>query len=259
MIQRRHWSPTMIVLIENRPNIAKAISAGFDREGVPCFVLTGEAAQEWLACLAESERSTLDGVVIGGSVLSEVELRALRATLDVPIVALSDRRSLDETLGLFRLGVDDVISKPVHPLEVMARLKIARRRVKAVLLDPIASEIIVFSDGRDPIIGGSALMLPRRERRIMSCLFDARGGWVMKSTLFNQVYGLFNDGISESVVESHVSRLRRRLRERLGHDAIETQRFLGYRLVQRPVVGARTKQNVSHEQDDQFKLVAAAG
>jgi len=33
------------------------------------------------------------------------------------------------------------------------------------------------------------------------------------------------------VVESHISKLRKRLRHRLGHDPIESQRYLGYRLL----------------------------
>ena len=37
--------------------------------------------------------------------------------------------------------------------------------------------------------------------------------------------------IDETVIESHISRLRKRLRERLGRDTIASQRHLGYRLV----------------------------
>jgi hypothetical protein len=58
----------------------------------------------------------------------------------------------------------------------------------------------------------------------------SRNTRVTKTQIFNRVYGIFNDEIHENVIESHISRLRKRLKQRLGHDPIDSQRFLGYRL-----------------------------
>ena len=38
------------------------------------------------------------------------------------------------------------------------------------------------------------------------------------------------EDVEENVVESHISKLRKKLRERLGYDPIDSKRFLGYRL-----------------------------
>lgn len=220
----------MIVLIENRASVAAAIASGFDREGVPCTVVTSDLAFDWLVSLSEADRLVIDGIVISSDALSGQRIKEFRAQSDLAMVAVVDRRSLDETLGLFTSGIDDVVSKPVHPLELIARLRVASRRIRSKTPSFCSSDVVVFLDGRDPLVGGLPLLLPRRERRILACLAAARGGWVTKGHLFSQVYGLFNDGIHEAVIESHVSRLRKRLRERLSYDPIETQRFLGYRL-----------------------------
>lgn len=90
--------------------------------------------------------------------------------------------------------------------------------------------IRIFFDGRDPLVNGEVLPLPRRERRILECLVLSRNTRVTKTQIFNRVYGIFNDEIHENVIESHISRLRKRLKQRLGHDPIDSQRFLGYRL-----------------------------
>jgi two-component system, OmpR family, flagellar system response regulator FtcR len=58
-----------------------------------------------------------------------------------------------------------------------------------------------------------------------------RGRRLTKSQIFNAVYGLFDDVVEENVVESHVSKLRKKLRARLGYDPIDSQRFLGYMLI----------------------------
>jgi DNA-binding response OmpR family regulator len=54
---------------------------------------------------------------------------------------------------------------------------------------------------------------------------------VTKTQIFNSVYGLFSEDIDENVIESHISKLRKRLRHRLGYDPVDSQRYLGYRLV----------------------------
>jgi DNA-binding winged helix-turn-helix (wHTH) protein len=75
------------------------------------------------------------------------------------------------------------------------------------------------------------LQLPRRERRILEYLVANRGCRINKTQIFNSVYGLFSEDIDENVVESHISKLRKRLRHRLGYDPIDSKRYLGYRLV----------------------------
>jgi DNA-binding response OmpR family regulator len=63
---------------------------------------------------------------------------------------------------------------------------------------------------------------------------------VTKTQIFNSVYGLFSEDIDENVIESHVSKLRKRLRHRLGYDPVDSQRFLGYRLVLPEIVQQAT-------------------
>jgi DNA-binding response OmpR family regulator len=86
----------------------------------------------------------------------------------------------------------------------------------------------VYFDGRDPEVGGTALPLPRRERRILEYLVQNQSKRVTKTQIFNAIYGLFDDEVEEDVVESHISKLRKKLRHRLGYDPIDSKRYLGY-------------------------------
>jgi DNA-binding winged helix-turn-helix (wHTH) protein len=56
------------------------------------------------------------------------------------------------------------------------------------------------------------------------------GKWITKTQIFNAVYGIFESSFDESVIESHVSKLRKKLRDRLGFDVIVARRYVGYRL-----------------------------
>jgi DNA-binding response OmpR family regulator len=149
-----------------------------------------------------------------------------------PVLALNEQRSLEKTLDLFAAGVDDVIGSPMHVREILARIKAIQRRAKAEDKGTVRGEIRVFADGRDPEVRGELLPLPRRERRILEYLVSNKGRRVTKTQIFDFVYGMFADEIDENVIESHISKLRKRLRHRLGHDPIDSQRYLGYRLIE---------------------------
>ena len=94
----------------------------------------------------------------------KIKLRSAAA-----VIAMADTKSLEDTLELFAAGVDDVVRKPVHVREILARIKAISRRTQTTENAPLSGRIRVFSDGRDPEIDGT-LPLPRRERRILEYL-----------------------------------------------------------------------------------------
>ena len=115
---------------------------------------------------------------------------------------MNDNKSLDETLDLFAAGVDDVVRKPIHVREILARIRAIRARIHVSGEGTVVGQLRVFSDGRDPEVKGEVLPLPRRERRILEYLVNNKDCRVTKTQIFNYVYGLFSDDIDENVVES---------------------------------------------------------
>ena len=112
----------------------------------------------------------------------------------------------------------------------MARVGAIRRRKETQVEYKVIGEMRVYFDGRDPEVNGVALPLPRRERRILEYLVVNQSKRVTKAQIFNAIYGLFDEEVEEDVVESHISKLRKKLRHRLGYDPIDSKRYLGYRL-----------------------------
>jgi DNA-binding response OmpR family regulator len=112
--------------------------------------------------------------------------------------------------------------------EIVARVGAINRRVFGENGNVTVGELRVYFDGREPEVNGEPFPLPRRERRILEFLLRCRGRRVSKTQIFNAVYGLFDEDVDENVIESHISKLRKKLKHRLGFDPIDSKRFLGY-------------------------------
>ena len=220
----------MFVVLDDRSTVAGGCVACFEREGIAAVAVDPAEFPEWFESVNDSDVAVVEGFLIG-SVENRRQISSrIRSRCRAPLIGLIEARALSETLDLFSLGFDDVLAKPFHVREILARSGAIRRRMKMAEQCVDIAGIRIFFDGRDPLVNGEVLPLPRRERRILECLVLSRNTRVTKTQIFNRVYGIFNDEIHENVIESHISRLRKRLKQRLGHDPIDSQRFLGYRL-----------------------------
>jgi DNA-binding response OmpR family regulator len=221
----------MIVIVDERETVNGGYTSWFDREGVSATGILPTDFDNWVKTVAERDMMAVEAFLLGDCRDRHVLPRIIKGRSTAAVIAMNDNKSLEETLDLFAAGVDDVVRKPIHVREILARIKAIRNRQRLEAGWTDIGEIRVFSDGRDPEVRGEVLALPRRERRILEYLVAHRGGRVTKTQIFNSVYGLFNEDIDENVVESHISKLRKRLRHRLGYDPIQSQRYLGYTLI----------------------------
>lgn len=218
----------MIVVVDDRELVKSGYTSLFGREGVPSAGFDSTEFGEWVHSAADSDLDAVEAFLIGQGKLTLELPRAIRDRSQAPVIAMSDTPSLESTLAFFDSGVDDVVRKPIHPREILARAAAIRRRLKALANHTDIGPVRVYSDGRDPEIEGSTFALPRRERRILEYLVSNRGRRVTKQQIFNAIYGIFDEDVEENVVESHISKLRKKLRKRLGFDPIDSKRFLGY-------------------------------
>jgi two-component system, OmpR family, flagellar system response regulator FtcR len=223
----------MFILIEARELVVAAFAAQLAREGVAVKGFRPREFHEWLSGATKHELNAIEGFLVGDAPTDAVaSIKELRSRCAGPVIALLENSYLERTLDLFASGADDVVRKPVQARELLARVRAIRRRSEAQSGHASIGPMRVFFDGRDPEIGGDPLALPRRERRILEFLAAHRGRRVTKSQIFNCIYGLFDEDVEENVVESHVSKLRKKLRERIGYDPIDSKRYLGYCLVE---------------------------
>lgn len=218
----------MLVFVDEREIVASGYATSFGREGVSLTSFDPSEFQDWVNSVGDQDLEAVEAFLIGDCRDRHQFSKIIRQRSRAPVIAMNDQPSLERTLELFACGVDDVVRKPVHAREILARVDAIRRRAQAAADYASVGEMRVFFDGRDPEIRGEALVLPRRERRMLEYLVQHRGKRVTKTQIFNAVYGIFDDDVEEAVVESHMSKLRKKLRARLGYDPVDSKRYLGY-------------------------------
>ncbi len=155
------------------------------------------------------------------------QLRPRPATL--VLTALDD--PVDIVTALDK-GADEYVGKPFEPTELIARARAVLRRYS---LDETGStqfgNLSFDLTHRSAMIDESLISIPRRELAILETLIRRAGRVVQRDTLEASAYSI-DDEIESNVIDSHVSRLRRRLREAKCNVTIRTIRGIGYMLVQ---------------------------
>ncbi len=224
----------MLVIVDERELVTAGYACRFGNEGVSSARFCPEEFREWVTTVADSDLYAVEAFLLGDCRDREVLPKIIRERSRAPVIAMNEAPSLEQTLGLFAAGVDDVVRKPIHVREILARVGAIRRRLEVEQEHAVVGEMRVFFVGRDPEVKGAVLPLPRRERRILEYLVANRGRRVTKAQIFNSIYGIFDEHVEENVVESHVSKLRKKLRKHLGYDPINSVRYLGYRLGEGP-------------------------
>jgi DNA-binding response OmpR family regulator len=157
----------MIILVDDRSDVTDAYRASFGREGISAASFTPSDFDNWFHSTSGPDIAAVEAFILGDFLQRESVTRAIKTRSEAPAIALNDSTGLEATLKLFAAGADDVVRKPVHAREIIARIGAIRRRTLPPPKATDLGDLRVFNDGRDPEVGGRTLMLPRRERRII--------------------------------------------------------------------------------------------
>jgi DNA-binding response OmpR family regulator len=157
------------------------------------------------------------------------ELR--RLSIDVPILMLTARRTVEDRVIGLSSGADDYLVKPFAVAEVRARVAALLRRPSQIRGRRIAlANLIVDSDALEVVVDGVSLPLPRKQFQLLELLARRKNHMTPKRMIEEALYG-FDDEVCANSIEAQVSKLRRALRAAGAKVLLETRRGIGYRLV----------------------------
>ncbi len=220
-----------ILLVEDEAEMAAALAAalkGYDMvvDHVPTLAEAEEAISSDVHGAVLLDRQLPDGD--GLSLIPKLRARAE----GVPIIVLTARGDLADRITGLDSGADDYLAKPFAVEELLARLRAVLRRPASLQLDIIRAGRVAFDcSHREASIDGQPFDLPRRELLVLEALIRRMGRTVLRSALEEAVYN-FDDAVQSNALDTHVSRLRRKLGEADAGVEIHRIRGVGYLLKQ---------------------------
>lgn len=218
-----------ILLIEDEPRLAESLKVMLERERFVVDYADGIRSGREAGAMAQFDLVLLDRTLPDGDGLSLIS--ALRAqNPGVSVIILSARGQVaDRVVGLDE-GADDYLSKPFSFEELLARIRAIRRRPADLQGEFIRAGSLVFHLAHDEVeVDGRVIKIPRRELRVLSALIKRRGRTVLRESLEQAVFG-FDDEVQSNTLDSHISRLRRRLNGASAGVEIHAIRGVGYLL-----------------------------
>ena len=223
-----------ILLVEDDAETADYILKGLREEGYTAEHVSDGRDAFYAASGEGFDAIVMDRMVPGMDGLSVI--KALRAaSISTPIIILSALSHLDERVKGLRAGGDDYLTKPFGYSELSARLEnLMRRRPAAEVETKLAcGDLVVDLLSRRVSRAGRALDLLPREFKLLEYLLRHKDRVVTRTMLLEQVWDYRFDPHT-SVVDTHISRLRKKIDEGFASPLLHTLRGTGYRLSTEP-------------------------
>jgi DNA-binding response OmpR family regulator len=222
-----------ILLAEDEHRLTESLRAVLERERFIVDHAEGLAAARDATEVGSFVLVLLDRSLPDGDGLSL--LPSLRAdSPGIHVIVLSARNGIDDRVAGLDGGADDYLTKPFAIDELLARIRAVRRRPVELAGAQIRAGSLVFDLAHEEVdVAGVRIDLPRRELRVLAALIKRRGRTVQREARENAVFG-FDDEIQSNTLDSHVSRLRRRLGSAGAGVEIHANRGVGYLLREVP-------------------------
>src|SRR5437773_7420547 len=134
----------------------------------------------------------------------------------IPVLALTRRGDLKTKLAAFDQGVDDIMTVPFSPEELLARVLVLTRRIygETVKLTPVIKigELEIDILNREVRAGTSSLHLTSVEQSLLYLLAANPGELLSRDQIMDALWGA--DYVAESnVVDRHIRNLRAKLQD----------------------------------------------
>jgi DNA-binding response OmpR family regulator len=223
--------PLQVLVVEGDEGYTRSLADGLSRCGYEVVMATtGEYALKTF--------HTVDLVLLGMT-LPDIDgvavCRIIRATDDIPIIALSALDTESERILALRAGMDDCLPKPSGDVReliarieaVMRRIRPQRRRVAATL---VRGSLYINPTTREVWIGTRLVEVTRKEFELLYRLAERAGAVVSRQQLMQEIWGYPEFATSyraaSRTIDTHVNTLRRKLGS---SDWIRTVRGVGFR------------------------------
>ncbi len=152
--------------------------------------------------------------------------REIKKIKDIPCIMLSARSEEYDKLNGFDVGIDDYVTKPFSPKELMARVKAILKRVNPEDSSFKFGELVIDDKAHDVFLGSDKLYLTPKEYDLLKYFVSNKNIALSREQLLTNVWGYDFYG-DDRTIDTHVKTLRKNLGSY--GDYIKTVRGIGYK------------------------------
>ena len=197
-----------ILIAEDEPAIANLIRAALDGPDYRCTW-----AADGLSACDQLEREPFDLVLLDIMLPGADGYEVLNycRTLEVPVIFLTAKGTLEDRVRGLRLGAEDYITKPFELMELLARVETVLRRCgKTGRVLSLPPDIEIDTAARTVRRGGSPVALTAKEYELLLLFAQNKNIALYRDRIYEKVWGDEYLGDSRTV-DLHVQRLRKKL------------------------------------------------
>ena len=187
-----------------------------------------EEAEDGIDALNKINCNTYDLIILdimmpkmdGFSMLKEL------SNNNIPVIILSARVDEFDKLKGFELGIDDYLTKPFSPKELIARIKAISKRVNTIMDKYCYKSLEVNFSAHTLKIDNNIISITPKEFEILTYLIKNKNIAISREQLLEKIWGYDFLG-GDRTVDTHIKMLRNNLN--IYRDCIMTVRGVGYK------------------------------
>jgi DNA-binding response OmpR family regulator len=211
--------PPLVLILTDRPVLAEVVQLALRHGHLRARVALNVTEAEQAIAAARPHVAIIDQDVGDGEILDQLGYTSAGANGGadrVPVLALTRRGDLKTKLAAFEQGVDDILTVPFSPEELVARVLAIMRRIYRDAVPFSAAlqfgELEIDILHRSVRVGGHELPLTSLEQSLLYLMAANAGRLLTRDEILDYLWG--TDYIAESnIVDRHVHNLRAKLRD----------------------------------------------
>jgi two-component system, OmpR family, KDP operon response regulator KdpE len=223
--------PPTILMIDDETQIRRLLRVALEGSGYRVF--EAASGQEGLV---EAAQRHPDAIILdlGLPDMDGVEvLKRLREWSQAPVLVLSVREGEDDKVSALDHGADDFVTKPFGTAELLARLRVVRRRALPLEENAVfvSGRLEVDLSSRRVLVAGKEVKMTPTEYSLLRLLVRNAGKVVTHRHILKEVWGP-NYGEQTQYLRVYMAHLREKLEENPGRpELLVTEAGVGYRLL----------------------------
>lgn len=217
-----------ILVVDDDINIQRLVSIHLTQEGYQVF--RANDADEALSLL-EIQNVDLAIVDVMMPGMNGFELtKTLTHDFEIPVILLTAKGQLSDKEEGFLAGSEDYIVKPFEVKELLFRVAVVLRRMQRAIDSVIqAGNMKIDRNSFEVEINQETILFPLKEFELLSILVSRMNKTTPRALLIEQAWGADYEA-SEQTLNTHINRIRERLKKHQASIEILTIRGIGYRL-----------------------------